>query len=88
MLTVRVNGIHGEVLLFQTHRVIKGNFEESHTVKELAGRPYCEFFEKDGMPSSGMVSFGNVYVMNEMGKTVATYELGGFELANVPPKNK
>lgn len=88
MLTVRVNGIHGDVFLFQTHRVINGRFEDTHTVKELAGRRFCEFFDKDGMPSNGSVAFGNVYVMNEMGKTVATYDLGGFDLVNIQPKKK
>ena len=91
MLTIRWKGIHGEDVVFQAARVIKGEVAEGFGPKGiLGGHPLVEFYDDRGLPAHDHVFYGNVYVMNENGKTVATHELGGWELVerNTPPSKK
>ena len=71
MLTIRVNGIHGDSYIFQAATVIRGQNQES-VCKMI------EFLDAAHEKNHESVEYGNVYVMNENGKTVAIYELGGW----------
>lgn len=78
MLTIRVNGIHGDESIFQAATVIRG----SDARKTAPHGTQIEFYDAKNEPAHGDVYFGNVYVMNENGKTVASYNMGGWEHAN------
>lgn len=73
MLTIRVNGIHGCEQVFQAATVIRGS-----DAQRRGEHGMIEFYGADNRPAHEPVFFGAVYVMNDSGKTVADYNLGGW----------
>ena len=78
MFTVKAVGIHGEEQVFQCDHVVSGTV--SYKGHECNGRRCIEFSRIDSRVLSP-IYFGNVFVMNEAGKTIAVYRLGGWEHA-------
>lgn len=74
MLTIRAIGIHGEESLFQAGVVIRG--EDANNTN---GNNWQLEFYDDDRKTHEPIYFGHVYVMNDAGKTVAAYNLGGWK---------
>ncbi len=72
MLTVRTIGIHGDEVVFQAAYVVHGS-DARHTNDRST---QVEFYDSGHLWVRPPAHFGRVFVMNENGKTVATYELG------------
>ena len=77
MLTIRANGIHGDESIFQAAYVIRG----SDARKTNGENGQMEFYDANHEKAHEEIFFGRVYVMNDAGKTVADYNLGGWEHA-------
>ncbi len=85
MLTVRVNGIHGDVVVFQAARVIRGeplpavaNANGNQSPPESFG--HIEFYDEKHEAIPHPADYGTVFVMNDQGKTVAKWDLGGWAM--------
>ena len=81
MLTVRLNGINGDQVLFQAAMVVRGPpvplaSNDNPNPPESFG--YIEFYDEKNESCHGPAIYGEVYVMNELGKTVAKWDLGGW----------
>lgn len=75
MLTIRAMGIHGDQSVFQAATVIRGS--DAEKTNGEAGQ--IEFYDAQHNEAHDPIYFGNVYVMNENGKTVASFEMGGWK---------
>jgi hypothetical protein len=78
MLTVRWKTIHLQEVVFQTASVIAsttyGDDERSGKGDIIA----LEFYDAAHSVAHEPILFGKVFVMNELGKTVADYHLGAW----------
>lgn len=79
MLSVKSVGIHGDESVFQAAHVIYGTDEKT-------GDHQIECYDADHErlhvgPGTPAIHYGKVYVMNDQGRTVAVYDLGGWEHA-------
>jgi hypothetical protein len=72
MLTIRVKDLHGDSI-FQAARATYGPDAQR---RNAATGVMVEFFDANDKPIDAPVCFGDVYVMNDNGKTVAVYNLG------------
>jgi hypothetical protein len=69
MLTIKAIGLHGDEAVFQAAYLIRGEAREQGSLGAL------EFYN-DGHGSAWQpIHYGQVYVMNEAGKTVAKYDI-------------
>lgn len=71
MLTVKVEGIHGDESVFQARHVIAN----SHLGRVRRVECYDERYDLIQVMGQSAVLFGRVFVMNDNGKTVAAYTL-------------
>ncbi len=83
MLTVLEKTIHGQEVVYEAERVIKSIIDETHAKNHnmKKGAFFVEVDHPKGATEAhGYIYYGNVYVMNEAGKTISHFHLGGFEL--------
>ena len=73
MLTVMHISASGDEYVFQAATVLKCRDREATAIKFMV-----EFHDDRGQPIYPSIFDGAVYVMNELGKTVAKYDLGGW----------
>lgn len=69
MLTIKAIGLHGDEAVFQAAYVICGQPREPGSLGAL------EFYNDGHGSAWGTIHYGQVYVMNEAGKTVAKYDI-------------
>jgi hypothetical protein len=86
MFTVRWKTIHSQDIVFQAARVI-GSATFGDRATNGDGKPInghdviaLEFYDAAHAQAHDPILFGSVYVMNESGKTVANYNLGGWHM--------
>lgn len=86
MLTVRVFHPSGSESLFQAAHVI---LEPRSSKLRSRLDFYDDKFETINVAGLGYVESGKVFVMNDTGKTVATYDLGDYDTpyAYLPERN-
>jgi hypothetical protein len=86
MFTIRHKTIHGQEVVFQANTVIAcsewGGDRQPTDGQQKGDIIALEFQNQDFTLASEPILYGNVYVMNEYGKTVADYHLGGWEWAD------
>jgi hypothetical protein len=70
MLTIRINGLQGNQIIFEAAYVIR----EPGRVEQSEG--CLEFYDASHAQCHEPAHYGTVYVMNDHGKTVAAYNLG------------
>jgi hypothetical protein len=80
MFTVKIRGIHGHEVVLGAHSVVLCHNNSEH------GKDVIECYDEShnrihAGPGSAEIIYGRVWVMNANGKTVADYNLGGWELA-------
>jgi hypothetical protein len=79
MLTVRINGLHGDQVVAEVAYVIRSDPRDHSHCDGLESKGVVEFYNSKHEQVLQPVHYGNVYVMNGSGKTVAVYELGWAE---------
>lgn len=88
MLTVRINGLHNDVVIFECATVIRGDavivLQSEEEKKRQPSFGFMEFYDSKNEKCAEPAHYGMVYVMNSAGKTVAKYDLGGWELPHPP----
>ena len=73
MLTVLVKDIHGGESVFQAQHVVA--YRKEHSDNLIQVECYNEKAELVIVAGSACIQYGTVFVMNDNGKTVATYYL-------------
>jgi len=71
MLTVLVKDIHGGESVFQAQHVIAYPKERSDNLSRV--ECYDEKYDRVCVAGDSCIQYGTVFVMNDHGKTVATY---------------
>lgn len=79
MLTVKSRNIHGGEIVFSAATVIVCHSQEHN--KDVIECYTADHIQIHAGPGSCEIIYGRVWVMNEHGKTVADYDLGGWEFA-------
>lgn len=68
-LTIKAIGLHGDEAVFQAAYLIRGEAREQGSLGAL------EFYTEAHGPAWSTIHYGQIYIMNEGGKTVAKYDL-------------
>jgi hypothetical protein len=75
MFSIKHMGIHGDESVFEAAIIIRDDPRHEGSLGTL------EFYNKDHDEAHKPIVFGRVFVMNESGRTVSAYDLGGWEFA-------
>lgn len=66
------------------HPAVRVSFQPRAQLEDKSWAAQCVFIDTPKMETIALGSWGAIYVMNDAGKTVAKYDLGGWE---TPPKH-
>ena len=75
MFTIKHIGIHGDHSIFSAAAAVRGDPTDDGSHGRL------EFYDQDHGLVHHPIVYGKVFVMNDSGRTVADYDLGGWEFA-------